>query len=143
MEQKKFDLNSFIGMILLGAIMLWYFYTNAPEIEPETISTEQVVDSSKNSAPKDAFTSNTPNVVNDSLQQIAAQNKLGAFALSAIIGAEGSSVIENDLVRLTVDNRGGQIIEALIKNYKTHDSLPLYMIKDNNASFNINFGRGF
>jgi YidC/Oxa1 family membrane protein insertase len=140
MEQKKFDYNSFIGMILLGAIMLWYFYNNAPEVEPENTAIEQVTDLSKNTTTQNTITNSTPAVVNDSLQQVAAQNKLGAFALSAINGSEGNSVIENELVKLTIDNKGGQIIEALIKNYKTHDSLPLYMIKDNNSSFNINFG---
>jgi len=140
MEQKKFDINSFIGMILLAGIMLWYFYTNAPEVKPVKTTTEQVTDSSKNVTNQNTFTNNTSAVVNDSLQQISAQNKLGAFALSAINGSEGISVIENELVKLTIDNKGGQIVEALIKSYKTHDSLPLYMIKDNNASFNINFG---
>ena len=33
MEEKKFDLNSLIGFVLLGAIMLWYFYTNQPTPE--------------------------------------------------------------------------------------------------------------
>jgi YidC/Oxa1 family membrane protein insertase len=140
MEQKKFDYNSFIGMILLGAIMLWYFYNNTPEVELENTTTEQVTDLSKNVTTQNKITNNTPKVLSDSLQHVAAQNKLGAFALSAINGTEGNSVIENELVKLTIDNKGGQIIEALVKSYKTHDSLPLYMIKDNNASFNINFG---
>ena len=140
MEQKKFDYNSFIGMILLGAIMLWYFYNNAPEVEPENTTTEQVTDLSKNVTTQNTITNNIPTIISDSLEQVAAINKLGAFALSAINGSEGNSVIENELVKLTIDNKGGQIIEALIKTYKTHDSLPLYMIKDNNSSFNINFG---
>ena len=104
MEQKKFDINSFIGMILLAGIMLWYFYTNAPEVEPVKTTTEQVTDSSKNVTNQNTFTNNTSAVVNDSLQQISAQNKLGAFALSAINGSEGISVIENELVKLTIDN---------------------------------------
>ncbi|MDP5105618.1 MAG: YidC/Oxa1 family insertase periplasmic-domain containing protein, partial [Polaribacter sp.] len=141
MEQKKFDFNSFIGMILLGGIMLWYFNTNQPKIDPEEITTEQVVtDTTKNNTTKATVKPETPVFENDSLQQLAYKNKLGAFALSAINGAEGTSVLENNLVKLTIDNKGGQIVEALIKNYKTHDSLPLYMIKDNNSSFNINFG---
>ena len=140
MEQKKFDYNSFIGMILLGGIMLWYFYTNAPEVEPETTTTEQVVETSKNVTPNNTITNASPVVLSDSLQQVAAKTKLGAFALSAINGTEGNTVVENELVKLTIDNKGGQIIEALIKNFKTYDSLPLYMVKDNNASFNINFG---
>ena len=32
MEQKKFDLNSFIGLLLLGAIMLWFMYNNQEEV---------------------------------------------------------------------------------------------------------------
>ncbi|PHN99579.1 membrane protein insertase YidC [Rhodobacteraceae bacterium 4F10] len=138
MEQKKFDLNSFIGMLLLGGIMLWWMNTQKPEETPEaTTQTEQTTD---------ATTTNTQNnltdnvVVNDSLQQIALQNKFGAFAYGASKSQEGNTTLENDLVKLTIDNKGGQIIEALVKNYKTYDSLPLYLVKDNNASYNINFG---
>ena len=137
MEQKKFDYNSFIGMILLAGIMLWYFNTNKPEdIEEKT--TQEVVEpiTNNNSITKDV----APVFQSDSVRQVALQNKLGAFAQSAINGSDGTSVIENSLVKLTVDNKGGQIVKALIKNYKTYDSLPLYMIKDNNSSFNINFG---
>lgn len=138
MEQKKFDLNSFIGMLLLGGIMLWWMNTQKPEETPEaTTQTEQTTD---------ATTTNTQNnltdnvIVNDSLQQIALQNKFGAFAYGASKSQEGNTTLENDLVKLTINNKGGQIIEALVKNYKTYDSLPLYLVKDNNASFNINFG---
>ena len=138
MEQKKFDYNSFIGMILLAGIMLWYFQTNKPEIEPEQNTTEQVESSSNNS--ETITVVKKPTFENDSVKNIALTNKLGAFAQSAINGSEGISVIENELVKLSIDNKGGQIKEALLKNFNTHDSLPLYMIKDNNSSFNINFG---
>ncbi|UAM99034.1 membrane protein insertase YidC [Polaribacter litorisediminis] len=139
MEQKKFDYNSFIGMILLGGILLWYFNTNKPA-DIEELTTDQTVDSSAVAPNKITTSTYTDAFENDSIKKIAFQNKLGAFAQSAINGSEGSTVIQNNLVKLTIDNKGGQITEALIKNYKTYDSLPLYMIKDNNASFNINFG---
>ena len=138
MEQKKFDYNSFIGMILLGGIMLWWMNSSKPEIEPEKTSTEQVSDSIKNVNTQNTITESTL-VLNDSLQQIANKNKLGVFALSANVKQE-TKVLENELLKLTIDTKGGQIVEALIKNYKTYDSLPLYMVKDKNASFNINFG---
>jgi len=136
MEQKKFDINSFIGMILLGGILLYWINTNKPDETIETsIKTEQVVASSKKSTE-----SSNLFFENDSLKKAAISNALGAFAQSAINGSEGTSVLENELVKLTIHNKGGQIIEAQIKNYQTYDSLPLYMVKDKNASFNINFG---
>ena len=141
MEQKKFDFNSFIGMILLAGIALWWVNSNkTDEVTPENTITQQVIDSTKTTATQNNFTTNKPVFENDSLKQVAFTNQLGAFATSAISGKEGTSVLGNELLKLTVNNKGGQITEALIKNYKTYDSLPLYMIKDNNASFNINFG---
>ena len=120
MEEKKFDFTSFIGMLLLGGVMLWWMNTKKPEVENEaTNPTEQTT------------TENTANTLsaqtfeNDSLKKVALQNKLGFFAHSAIIGKEGETVINNDLLELTISNKGGQITKALLKNFKTHDSLPV------------------
>lgn len=137
MEEKKFDVNSFIGMILLGAILLWWMGTQQPEIDPTTNTTN-----TKDSVITKTVTPLTPipQKVQDSVQQVALQNQLGAFAYSAIHGTEGSTVLENEVLKLTIDNKGGQITEAIVKNYMTHDSLPLYLIKEKNANFNINFG---
>jgi YidC/Oxa1 family membrane protein insertase len=140
MEEKKFDYNSLIGMILLGAIMLWYFNTNAPEITPESTTTNVEKVSKKNAPKKEVIPTNTASFSNDSIKEIEFKNKLGAFAMSAMQAQEGTTVLENELVKLTIDNKGGHIKEALLKKFRRYDSLPLYLIKDNNATFNINFG---
>ncbi len=139
MEQKKFDSNSFIGLLLLGAIMLWFMYTNQDEVTP-TDNTEIVIDSTKTKTTPTLTSTTATLATNDSLKNAALQNQLGAFSYGAQVATEGTTVIENKLLKLTIDNKGGQIVEALVKSYKTYDSLPLYLIKDNNASFNINFG---
>ena len=141
MEQKKFDVNSFIGMILLGGIIFWWMSTQEPAIDAtnDTTGSEIVVSPESNNNTSNAFVNNTV-VENDSIKQRNLKNQLGAFAESAINASEGFSVLENEVVKLTINNKGGQIKEALVKNFKTYDSLPLYLIKDNNASFNINFG---
>ena len=139
MEEKKFDINSFIGMILIGGILFWWMSTNQPEIDQNTkTTTEQVTEASKNET--NSSTGTYPIVESDSLKLANLQNQLGAFASSVINGKEGTTTLENELLLLKINNKGGQIIEAVIKGYETHDSLPLHMIKDNNASFNINFG---
>ncbi len=149
MEEKKFDVNSLIGFVLLGAIMMWYFYTNQPT--PEELAkqkTEQVQDSiqkaqqllQKNTVQPET----TSTIINptDSIAVANAKNELGVFAYSATLPSAKAdeTIIENDLLKIKVANKGGQITEVELKNFKTHDSLPLYLIKANNASFNINFG---
>ena len=138
MEQKKFDLNSFIGMLLLGGILLWWMNIQKPE-EAANPNTETNTEKTVSFDSKDQKIVDN-NFENDSLKQAAFKNKLGAFAYSGLAGKKGVAILENNFLKLTINNKGGQIIEALLKEYKTHDSLPLYLIKNNNASFNINFG---
>jgi YidC/Oxa1 family membrane protein insertase len=149
MEEKKFDLNSLIGFVLLGAIMMWYFYTNQPT--PEELAkqkTEQIQDSIQKAqqltTPEKVVEDNTSPTINptDSVALVNSQNALGAFSYSATLPSAkaNETVIENELVKVTVSNKGGQITTVELKTYKTYDQKPLYLIKDNNASFNINFG---
>ncbi|MFT5791436.1 MAG: YidC/Oxa1 family membrane protein insertase, partial [Saprospiraceae bacterium] len=144
MEQKKFDPNTFIGFLLLGAIALWWMYSNQPTPEQlEKVKTERIQDSINNIQQSVVTTTpqlETIEVLSDSLKTLNAQNQLGAFASSASVSSDDVTIIENDLLKLTISNKGGQIVEALLKEYKTYDSIPVKLIKDNNALFNINFG---
>jgi YidC/Oxa1 family membrane protein insertase len=149
MEEKKFDINSVIGFVLLGAIMIYYFYTNQPT--PEEVAkekTEQIQDSIQKA--QNSVNQNTKPVDNPSNEQITptdslsfsqTQNKLGIFSYSTTLPSAiaKETVIENDLVKIKVSNLGGQITEVLLKNYKTYNKLPLYIIKNQNASFNLSF----
>jgi len=144
MEEKKFDLNSLIGFVLLGAIMLWWMWSNQPtpiELEAEKNAKTEEVQKATETAKPTTFDTTSEEIpqVTDSLSFVNAKAQLGAFAYSATL-ADTETILENDLLRLVISNRGGQIKEALLKNYVTYDSLPLYIIKDNNASFNLNFG---
>jgi YidC/Oxa1 family membrane protein insertase len=147
MEEKKFDINSLIGFVLLGAIILWWMWSNQPtqeELEAEKNKIENVEQTTVTSTLTDSTKkSEIITQATDSLSLVKAQGQLGVFAYSATLPSaieDGETVLENDLLKLVISNKGGQIKEALLKNYVTYDSLPLYMIKDNNASFNINFG---
>ena len=67
MEQKKFDINTFIGMILLGGILLYWINTNKPEETPDTSTkTEQVVNTTTNNTISDFF--NTIGLIIDFLE---------------------------------------------------------------------------
>ncbi len=149
MEEKKFDINSLIGFVLLGAIMIWYFYNNQPTAEEiAKQKTEQIQDSIRRTKEStDKKNESTVQVAgdieksSDSLTYVQSQNKLGVFAYSASLPSAKAqeTTLENDLVRIKVSNLGGQITEVMLKKYETYNKLPLYVIKDQNASFNISF----
>ncbi|SNR73180.1 protein translocase subunit yidC [Lutibacter agarilyticus] len=146
MEEKKFDYNSIIGFGLLFVIFIWWAYTNQPtpeELEAQkkakTEQTQKETETAATNAASFNTTAEVPVQATDSLSLAKAKTALGAFASSATL-TNAETILENDVLKLVISNKGGQIKEALIKSHVTYDSLPLYMIKDNNASFNINFG---
>ena len=142
MEEKKFDVKSIIGFVLIFGILIFMFYQNQPtpeELEAEKAKQEQV------EATKASVDLETETVINDvpqlDLQDSTAvanyQGKLGAFGFTKPSNA--TTTIENEVLLLKISNKGGQIVEAKMKQFVTYDSVPVYLIKDGNASFGINF----
>ncbi len=158
MEDKKFDPNSLIGFILMGMILMWMFYNQSKnaKIEQAKKETEQrVADSIQkvnavNTKVIDTITIENSNLetpievaVNstDSVARVQAQSRLGAFAYSTSLNSakDDTTTIENDVLKIVVSNKGGQIQEVLIKEHKTYDMKPLYLVKDHNANLQIDF----
>ncbi len=62
----------------------------------------------------------------------------GVFAHAAS-GEKDFVFIENDLVKLKVATQGGRIYSAQLKEYQTHDSLPLKLFNGDSTIFGFNF----
>ncbi len=140
MEEKKLDINSLIGFLLIGGILLWMLYMNPgaePEVVEEPANDEVVV------TPEEQEQVATPNAFQeaDSAAVARAASRLGEFGYSATLPSAKDNVtsVENDVLALSFSNKGGYLSEARMKNYKTFDSIPVYLVKDNNASFNLTF----
>src|SRR5690606_24431552 len=144
MEEKKFDLNSIIGFVLIGIVLIWVLYNNTPtdqEIQAEKARQEQVQAESEASQ-NNVLTEQTPKVnLQDSTALAAYKGSLGSFAYSASLpsATEKVTTFENDKVRFKVSNKGGQIVEVLLKNFNRYDSVPVYLVEKENASFNLTF----
>lgn len=128
MEEKKFDLKSIIGFVLIFILLLWVMNNNRPtQEELAKRKTEQEQAAKANNPQNNAAT--------------AATADLGAFAYSNAqpTAKDGVTVIENKDVKLTINNKGGDLKEVLLKQFKTYESMPVYLIKDKNAIFALNF----
>ncbi len=145
MEEKKFDKQSLIGFLLIGAILLFMLWQNQPtpeELEAEKAKEEQV-EAQKREAALTPVNSDSEDagVPQDSMALERYKTTLGSFAYSATLpsATDATTTLENDVLALKVSNKGGFITEARLKNYKSYDSVPVYLIKDGNTRFNINF----
>ena len=149
MEEKKLDINSIIGFVLIFGILIWIMYKNQPSeatIALEKAKKEQVVKEDNTSKVSANQGTVTPTIVaaGDTLQLAKLQKSLGNFAYSATLPSAKDTVttIENDLVKLKISNKGGYIVEATLKNFerfKKGSGELVELIKDKNASLNVQF----
>ena len=66
------------------------------------------------------------------------KNKYDLFA-NAAIGDEQIYVIENDLIKLEISNKGGAIKTVELKEYQTYDSLPVILFNPETSKFGLSF----
>ncbi|WP_298236854.1 membrane protein insertase YidC [uncultured Algibacter sp.] len=150
MEEKKLDINSIIGFVLIFGILMYMLWQNQPtpeELEAqEKAKQEQVLEENKVEEQKETIVTTQEDFAitspTDSLGQVNLKNKHGdfAYAFSIAKASDAETVVESDLLALKFSNKGGYLSEVRLKQFVDYDSLPIYLIKDNNASFNINFG---
>jgi len=128
MEEKKFDVKSIIGFVLIFILLLWVMNNNRPTQEELAKRKAEQEQAAKANNPQN----NTAT---------AATADLGAFAYSNAqpTAKDGVTVIENKDLKLTINNKGGDLKEVLLKQFKTYESMPVYLIKDKNAIFALNF----
>jgi YidC/Oxa1 family membrane protein insertase len=146
MEEKKFDPKQLIGYVLIMGLVTWMFYINKPteeEIKQAEAKTEVVEEKKNVSETKELKAISQNDFSNastkDSLSLLALNNKLGVFAYSATLPSaiDKSTEVTNELLKLNFSNKGGYLSSVELKDFKTHDQKPLYLIKDDNASLNI------
>jgi len=149
MEEKKFDLNSIIGFVLIFGILVWIMYQNQPseqEVAAEKAKKEQQIlkDAKLDNAAsaKELTVAKIEDVANDSVKLKALQGTLGGFAYSATLPSAktGFTTIENKLISLKIANRGGYIVEAKLKDFsriKKNSGELVELIKNKNADLNI------
>lgn len=146
MEEKKLDVNSLIGFGLIFVILIYMFYINQPT--PEELAAKQqaekeaaAIQESSSTSPEADYTQAAQSIQDinptDSTAVAAYKSSMGAFSFTPIV--PGNTLLENDALRVEVSHKGGQLVLAQNKKYNTYDSVPVYLIKDGNATFNISF----
>ena len=141
MEEKKFDAKTLIGFLLIfGLFVLWFNTTQptAEELEAQKKEKQKTeAAAADNKQEKETISQEPVLNLSDSTAVANYKSKIGAFGYTP--ASDGTTVLENNVLYLRVSNKGGQIVEAKMKNFVTYDSLPVHLVKDNNASFGLTF----
>ena len=124
MEEKKTDWKTILGMTLIFLILMWTFvYDREESIETNDNIEQKVVDQEENSSTVSTPYQSDNLSVNDS---IVSKSSTGSLV-----------TLSNDLLELKFNTKGGYVTEALLKKFHTYDSLPVYLAKEDDHSFDL------
>ncbi|MBR5069991.1 MAG: membrane protein insertase YidC [Bacteroidales bacterium] len=153
--------NTVIGTLLMCALLFGYMYVSQPtpeQIEAQRryndsiarVNAEKTAASAAESIAADALTEDvaTPTdsaqiALLDSLNNAKLLQTYGALA-EAVQGTEQKIVLENDVLRLTLSTKGGQIEEAVLKKYDDYqgDTLVVFTSENNDLYYTLNTPKG-
>ncbi|PTM03444.1 MAG: membrane protein insertase YidC [Bacteroidetes bacterium] len=148
--KSKFDINTVVGFLLIGAIFLYfgYFSPTTPvaadeatmandSTTTEIVAEESVSLNTNGSNPLAALAQDSIALNTDTLKYLKYQLEFGPFAQSMLENEETKTYsLENNLLKLSFSNKGAQLIKAELKDFQTYDSLPLNLI-DSNSNFSL------
>lgn len=139
------DKNTIIGLVLIVLIIVGFSIMNRPTEEQlerqrrynDSIAWVRKAELEKQKAIRTAkmLAEQQSEAVADSAaarQQL--QDVYGVFA-GSVMGTDTLYVLENDLLRVRISSKGGRIYSAELKNYRTHDSLPLFLFDGDESQF--------
>lgn len=144
------DKKSIIGIVLIFAILVIFSIINQPSKEEIEAAKHKRDSIAQIEAEKQVFLQKQAEQIvenntvesTDSLsiekQLQENTNQFGVFGTAAA-GTEEFFTIENNLMIVTFSNKGGSIYSVELKNYQTHDSLPLILFDGPKTQFGLNF----
>lgn len=138
------DKNTILGFVLIAGILIGFSVLNRPsseEIERQRayqdslrIAQQELQDAVlQESSTQKVLDSATADYAGSSTKQEALE-VYGDFK-TAVAGEEKLFVLENDLIKITLSNKGGKIVSAQLKEYISRDSLPVELFHQDEANF--------
>ena len=133
------DRNTVIGFVLIGLLLMGMFYFNNKGNAAFQAEQKRMEDSIQRAKPKVDIVK----LKADSLRFDSARREKSVGGLQQAASAtEELTTIENEVIKITFTNKGGQPKTVELKNYKTLDGKPVIIQKGdfNKISYDINSG---
>jgi len=143
------DRNTIIGLGIIGLLLVGYSIFTKPQREAQMAErsrldsitrVEQVraMEAARQGEARVLTDETGDSSTSDAVSMERLSGELGDFA-NAATGTSEIVVLENDLVKLSFSTLGGRPYTVQLKQYQTHDSLPLIMMDGDSTIFALQF----
>lgn len=133
------DKNTITGLVLIGALLVGFSFWSRPS-EEQLAAQKKYYDSiAVVQKQKEALEAKTAAALaNES--KVVEQKDSSSLFFNAQNGSETFTTIQNNVVALTLSNKGGRVYSAQLKEYKSQDKTsPVVLFDADEAGLNFNF----
>jgi YidC/Oxa1 family membrane protein insertase len=149
------DKNTIIGLLIIAGILIGYSLFTRPSKE-ELAERQHIQDSIRNAQAmilpeqqeqppqQEKVVSPVESIVEvkdasqDAVDLEQYKDAFGVFG-EAAVGDKQYITLENDLIKMSISTLGGRPYSVELKNYQTHDSLPLILFDGDSTIFGLSF----
>jgi YidC/Oxa1 family membrane protein insertase len=119
------DKNTITGLVLIGILLVGFSFLSRPS-EEQIAAQKRYYDSiAVVQQQEEALRAKTEAALANEKEETAADS--ASLFFSATKGKEAFTTIQNNLVEITLDNKGGRVYSALLKNYMGQDKKPVVL----------------
>ena len=131
------DKNTIIGLVLIGLLLIGFSYFSRPNDE-QVAAWKRYNDSiAVVMQQEEALRAKTAAALANEKEENVVDSTATFF--QALNGEEAFTTIENELVKITLSNKGGRVYSAMLKEYNDQEKQPLVLFNDKDVAMNFYF----
>ncbi|MFT6850310.1 MAG: YidC/Oxa1 family membrane protein insertase [Sphingobacteriales bacterium] len=139
------DRNTTVGLLLIGLILIGFSYFFRPSQEDidqlkrqeDSLALAKQVDA-KSKVESNADFQTEAAAIDPIVDSSALASQYGIFA-NAANADDREFVIENDVIKVTLSAKGGQVKKVWLKEFLTFEKEPLYLMTGDNSQLGLQF----
>ena len=134
MEDNKIDINSLIGLFLLGFIFIVWLWLNPPPEQEIVISDENIEEQIQEDK---AIDTELSEIIENEID--LSNENIDLFIFDSLQSNNQLKIIETDKFKISFSSKGGQISSLELKENYNYLSKPVNLVKNGNSIFNFSF----
>lgn len=131
------DKNTITGLVLIGVLLVGFSFLSRPSDEDLAAQKKYYDSIAVVQKQEEALKAKTTAALANEKEEVSIDST-SLFA-KALQGKQAFTTIENGVMEITLNNKGGRISSALLKDYNGQDGKPVELFKGDDASMSFNF----
>lgn len=133
------DKNTITGLVLIAILLVGFSFLSRPS-EEQIAAQKKYYDSiAVVQKQEEALKAKAAAALANEKGEVTGTVDSTSLFFNAMQGKESFTTIQNNLVEITFDNKGGRVYSAMLKDYNGQDGKPVVLFNGSDAEMNFNF----